>query len=164
MSTPPGNDSHTIWVEQLRGGHPDAAQKLWQAYFERLVRLARQRVQGRMRRVADEEDLALSAFNSFCEGIEAGRFPQINDREDLWRLLVTITLHKVLHLVRDQGRQKRGGLGHVFDSSDRPPEELAAIDRVVGREPSPEFVAQLVRHDPAGKFRNAFMERYVFDR
>src|SRR5262249_52428612 len=131
MSSAAGsNDSPTIWVEQLRTGRPDAAQKLWQAYFERLVRLARQRVQGRLRRTSDEEDVALSAFNSFCQGIEAGRFPQINDRDDLWRLLVTITLHKVLHLARDQGRQKRGGGWNAIDSAGLSHADCAAIDQV----------------------------------
>ena len=138
------DESPTIWVEQLRSGHPDAAQKLWQSYFERLVRLARQRVQGRVRRVSDEEDIALSAFNSFCQGIEAGRFPKITDREDLWRLLVTITLHKVLHLVRDQGRQKRGGPLNLIEATEQSGQERAAVDQIVGREPSPEFVTQLV--------------------
>jgi DNA-directed RNA polymerase specialized sigma24 family protein len=144
MNASSSNDeSPTIWIEQLRTGQSAAAQKLWQSYFERLVRLARQKLQGRPRLASDEEDVALSAFNSFCQGIEAGRYPQISDRDDLWRLLVTITLHKTLHLVRDQGRQKRGGQWTVIESPGSAGDDQA-IDRLVGKEPSPEFVAQLL--------------------
>src|SRR5262245_40236461 len=109
MSDAASQNSVTMWVEKLREGDRDGAQRLWTTYYRRLVGLARQQLEGRVRLVDDEEDVALSAFKSFCRGVEEGRFPQIEDRGDLWNLLVTITLHKVLHLVRDEGRQKRGG-------------------------------------------------------
>jgi hypothetical protein len=71
------------WIGQLKAGDERAAQRLWEDYFQRLVRLARARLQGVPRRAADEEDVALSAFDSFCRGAEAGRFPRLNDRDDL---------------------------------------------------------------------------------
>jgi len=138
------DDSPTLWLQQLRTGQPEAAQKLWEEYFQRLVLLARQRVQGRVRRTSDEEDIALSAFNSFCRGLDNGRYPQINDRDDLWRLLVTITLRKVLHLHRDQGRQKRGGQWRQVEAGGSSSGDGQAIERIVGNEPSPEFVAELI--------------------
>ena len=46
------------------------------------------------RRASDEEDVALSAFQSFYQGIARGRFPQLEDRDNLWRLLITITARK----------------------------------------------------------------------
>src|SRR5271165_6376539 len=67
-------------------------------------------------RAGDLEDVALSAFASFCRGVEGGRFPQLADRDDLWRLLVTITARKALHLARDERNQKRGG-GAVRDEA-----------------------------------------------
>ncbi len=79
----------THWIAQLREGDQVAAQQLWEGYFRRLVGLARGKLQGLPRRAADEEDVALSAFASFCRGVECGRFPQRADRDDLWRLLVT---------------------------------------------------------------------------
>ena len=75
--------SVTHWIQALRGGDPDAAQKLWERYFPRLVGLARKRLQGARRRVEDEEDVALSAFKSFWRGARQGRFPQLADRNDL---------------------------------------------------------------------------------
>ncbi len=53
------------WLMQLKAGDPAAAQPLWERYFHRLVELARQRLTPASRRAADEEDAALSAFDSF---------------------------------------------------------------------------------------------------
>ncbi len=138
----------THWIGQLRAGDPVAAQHLWEGYFRRLVGLARGKLQGLSRRAADEEDVALSAFASFCRGVEGGRFPQLADRDDLWRLLVTITARKALHLARDEHCQKRGGGGAVRDEAalghrDGSAAEDAAIDELLGREPTPAFAAQV---------------------
>ena len=100
-------DSVTVWIASLKAGDADAAQKLWQRYFETLVRLARDRLRGAPRTVADEEDAALSAFDSFVRGAARGRYPRLDDRDDLWRLLVTITARKALRLARDARSQKR---------------------------------------------------------
>jgi len=137
----------THWIGQLRAGDPVAAQHLWEGYFRRLVGLARGKLQGLSRRADDEEDVALSAFASFCRGVEGGRFPQLADRDDLWRLLVTITARKALHLARDEHCQKRGG-GAVRDEAalghrDGSAAEDAAIDELLGREPTPAFAAQV---------------------
>ena len=126
-------------IGQLRAGDQVAAQQLWEGYFRRLVGLARAKLQSLPRRAADEEDVALSAFASFCRGVECGRFPQLADRDDLWRLLVTITARKALHLARDERSQKRGG-GAVRDEAAA---EDAAIDELLGREPTPAFAAQV---------------------
>jgi DNA-directed RNA polymerase specialized sigma24 family protein len=130
--------SVTRWLDPLRAGDPAAAQQLWQHYFGRLVALARQRLRVAPRRCADEEDVALSAFDSFCRNAEQGRFPELADRDGLWRLLVTITARKAAHLVRDEGRHKRGGAARV-DGSDA---ELA-LEEVLSREPSPAFAAEV---------------------
>lgn len=134
--------SPSVWLRQLRGGDNLAAQRLWEAYYRKLVALARRKLEGRERLVDDEEDVALSAFMSFCEGVKGGRFPQLNDRDDLWRLLMTITLHKVLHLVRDEGRQKRGGKEKKAAGGGRD-DPQAAVDQIVGQEPTPELAAEV---------------------
>ena len=68
--------SVTHWINLLKGGERDAVQPLWERYFRRLVGLARARLQGAPRGPADEEDVALSAFNSFFGGVAKGRFPR----------------------------------------------------------------------------------------
>lgn len=138
-SSPDDDESPTLWVVRLRQGDGDAAQKLWQQYFQQLVHLARRRLQNTARRVADEEDVALSAFHSFFRGIERGRFPQIDDRYDLWKLLMTITLNKISHLRRDAGRAKRGGGWKSV-----PLDEIETLKSLVGKEPTPELAAELV--------------------
>src|SRR5512140_3544080 len=90
-----GSITHLLGT--LKAGDLAAAQPLWERYFQRLVRLARQKLRAGRRGGADvdEEDAALSVFHSFCDGAPRGRYPQLDDRDDLWRLLVTITTHKV---------------------------------------------------------------------
>ena len=82
----PADEPITQWIVQLQNGDATAAQRLWEIYFQRLVSLARAKLAVTPRRIADEEDVALSAFNSFFQGVEKGRFPQLADRNNLWRL------------------------------------------------------------------------------
>jgi hypothetical protein len=136
MSAP---GSITVWIDHLKAGDPEAAERLWVAYFGRLVGLARQKLRGQPRAAADEEDVALSAFDSFFRGAEQGRFPRLADRDDLWQLLVMLTARKVCRVVQHERRLKRGG-GNVRHTSALPEEQLAAV---VGSEPTAEFAAQL---------------------
>jgi DNA-directed RNA polymerase specialized sigma24 family protein len=103
--------------------------------------LARKRLGGRQLGIADEEDVALSALNSVCRNAREGRFPQLNDSDGLWRLLVVITGRKALRLLRDQGRLKRGG-GALADHAEADGFEQS-VEEIVGNEPTPEFAAQL---------------------
>lgn len=88
------NDEVTLWINSLKTGDDEAAQLIWQRYFDKLVHLARRRLGTMPRRSADEEDVALSAFDSFCRAARDGRCPKLNDRSDLWKLLITITIRK----------------------------------------------------------------------
>jgi DNA-directed RNA polymerase specialized sigma24 family protein len=134
--------SVSYWIARLRAGDRDAAAPLWECYFRRLVELARAQLEGVPRRAADEEDVALSAFDSFCQGAERGRFPDLLDRENLWRLLVVLTARKAAHLKRDAGRRKRGGGGQTGQRVPRRNEERD-LEQVICREPTPEFAAQV---------------------
>jgi DNA-directed RNA polymerase specialized sigma24 family protein len=138
----PGSVSH--WIAALKGGDPAAAQPLWERYYRRLVALARKKLQT-ARRAADEEDVVQNAFHSFFRAVAQGRFPQLSDRDSLWRLLVVITAHKALRQIDHEYRQKRGGgtpqgrLG-IYTIG---PETEAALVQVVGAEPTPDFAAQV---------------------
>lgn len=79
------NDTVTEWLDRLTQGDEAAAQAVRDRFFDKLVRLAHKSLEGLPRRVADEEDVALSAMGSFYRGVRAGRFPQLNDRHDLWK-------------------------------------------------------------------------------
>lgn len=135
----------SVWIERLKAGDADAAQRLWENYFHRLVGLARVRLQGLVRAAADEEDVALSAFHSFCQGAAQGQFPLLKDRDDLWHLLVVLTARKAVHLQRDQRRQKRGG-GKVLTEADwqaGEENETAGLVQMIGSEPTPQFAAEV---------------------
>jgi DNA-directed RNA polymerase specialized sigma24 family protein len=138
--------SVTVWIDRLRDGDALAAQRLWERYYHQLVRLARADLRAKPRGAVDEEDIALSAFDSFCRGAEQGRFPRLDDRESLWRLLVTIAARKVVDQVEHQCRQKRGG-GRVRSETDLAGSEShaagAGLDRAVDREPTPAFAAMV---------------------
>jgi DNA-directed RNA polymerase specialized sigma24 family protein len=130
------------WLGPLQQGDPEAAQQLWQRYFLSLVQLARQRLRQALRRAADEEDVALSAFDSFCRNAEQGAFPQLQDRHDLWRLLAVITLRKAGRVLRDEGRLKRGGPARTAAAAgDGDPDALLAL--ALSREPTPALAAQM---------------------
>ncbi len=126
--------SVTNLLYRLRDGDPDATSRLWHRYFGALVRLARTRLPGTARRAADEEDIALSALDSFYRGEAAGRFHALEDRDDLWRLLATITLRKVRDAIEYEGRKKRGA-GWSAEST-------VALDDLLAGGPSPEVAAQ----------------------
>lgn len=134
--------SVTGWINELKDGEDAATERLWGRYFDSLARLARARLRAVPRTVADEEDIALSAFDSFFAGVERGRFPQLEDRHDLWGVLVTIARRKAADHAQLQNRLKRGG-GRVHDET-----ALAGADgegfritEFAGAEPAPEVVA-----------------------
>jgi RNA polymerase sigma factor (sigma-70 family) len=134
--------SHSITrcIDMLKRGDRAAAEELWDSYIHRLVALARLRLGGMARRAADEEDVALSAFDSLCRRAEGGRFARLTDRDDLWRILVLITERKAIDLMRREGRQSRGD-GRVVAFSDV---ESQRPDDVVDPGPTPEFAAQVL--------------------
>ena len=139
--------SVTQWIDRLKAADPAAAQKLWERYFRRLVGLARKKLRAAPRRAADEEDVALSAFDSFCRGAGQDRFPRLHDRLDLWQLLVLLTARKASDLAQHERRQKRGG-GAVLDEAALPgpadsSAQGAAFEQIEGPEPTPAFAAQV---------------------
>jgi DNA-directed RNA polymerase specialized sigma24 family protein len=102
--------SVTVWLKHFKTsqGRDEAVCRLWERYFTLLVLCARERLRLRSR-VVDGEDVALSAFDSFVRAAEAGRFPRLEDRNDLWQILLVLTSRKAANVVRDEGRLKKGG-------------------------------------------------------
>jgi DNA-directed RNA polymerase specialized sigma24 family protein len=134
--------SHSItWcINMLKRGDRAAAEALWDSYIHRLVALARARLGGIARRAADEEDVAISAFDSFYRRAERGQFAKLTDRNDLWQILVLITERKAIDLMRREGRKSRGQ-GRVVAFSDVDGQHPGDL---VDRGPTPEFAAQVV--------------------
>jgi RNA polymerase sigma factor (sigma-70 family) len=110
------DDPVTQWIQGLKAGDEAAVAGLWDRYFERLVHLARQKLGSTPRRVADEEDVAVSVFRCLCTGAQHGRLAEMTDRGDLWRVLVTMTMRKTIDQQRRLAGKKRGA-GHVRGES-----------------------------------------------
>jgi len=133
----------TDLLAALREGHSDAADRLWSVYYQLMCELASRRLGKSPHLLADQEDVALSAFKSFCVGVREGRFPTLKDREGLWPLLIALTMRKAVDAIRHETRQKRGG-GNVENSP-----RLAKLDRTVdvlqsmAEGPQPEVAAEL---------------------
>lgn len=131
-------NSITHCIGMLKRGDHGAAERLWTAYIQRLVGLARAKIGGVPRGAADEEDVALSAFDSFCRRAERGQFTRLSDRDDLWQVLVVITERKAIDLMRREGRKSRGE-GKVLRFSES---AGTASFEACDPGPSPEFAAQ----------------------
>ncbi|MEL7497768.1 MAG: ECF-type sigma factor [Planctomycetota bacterium] len=132
------NVSH--WIHLIKDGDSDAANRIWKFYFDRLVRAVRNRLYGQNRAVSDEEDIVLSVFDSFYAAAEKGRFPDLADRDDLWRLLLTMSARKVVDKRRHDQRQRRGGNVAVLPLGG---DEDSVIVEAIGSEPSPEMILMM---------------------
>jgi DNA-directed RNA polymerase specialized sigma24 family protein len=135
MSAP---GSVTQYIDGLRAGDSVAHRKLWENFFHRLVELARKKLRALPRGAADEEDVALSAIDSFCRGAEQGRFPKLDDRDDLWQVLFLLTERKAFDLIEHEGRQRRDWRKVEPATAERSP-----VADLAGREPDPVFAAQV---------------------
>jgi len=123
----PANDSVTLWLNQVKEGERDGVRLLLERYFQRLVQLARSRFQGRPGLAGYDEDVALSAFKSLCLGAERGRFPQLGDRDDLWRVLAVLTVRKAIDVQRRHRDHEHLGEPNLEQLlSDEPSAEMAA--------------------------------------
>src|SRR4051794_28976032 len=95
----------------LRQGDEEAIRQLWLRYFQPLVRLARSRLTTRGGVSSDAEDVALEAFWALCEELagpeSAQRFPTLQDRTHLWKLLACFTARQAFDLARKEGRRRR---------------------------------------------------------
>lgn len=133
-------------MASLQKGDADAAQRLWDRYFEELVKFARERLGATPRQTEDEEDVALSVFDSFCRGAKAGRLAGLKDRHELWWTLLAITRRKVVDRFRDMNRQASGMMTVKPETDmkgDPKSGEKFDLDLLLDEAPSTELLLQL---------------------
>lgn len=124
--------SVTRWIVDFKQGDDSAADLLWGFLKSRLLCLASRRTAGASP-AYDEEDVAITAFTTLCDGLQVGRYDAIADRESLWSLLAVITINRARKLARNENRLRRGGgVTHELDGE-------AALSRSISPDPSPEF-------------------------
>lgn len=130
------NQSNNVseWIKLLEQGNDEAANKIWSTYFPRLVGLARSVLKDRARTDGYEEDIALSALKSFCIRLQDGKFPDINDGDGLWKLLMTITLRKAFKIHRKNARYSDGDvidwLHYIPNREVSPEDAISTIDEI----------------------------------
>lgn len=99
----------TLWLQRIEEQPDEAMQKIWHGYYDKLVHYARKKLGGLPRRAVDEEDVAIAALNSFFQAAKKQRFPDLKDRDDLWKILLTVTARKAGREIRSHLAEKRGG-------------------------------------------------------
>jgi RNA polymerase sigma-70 factor (ECF subfamily) len=115
-------------------GNQQAAQELFDRYVDRLVALARRRLNERMARRVDPEDIVQSVFRTFFARAREGRFA-IEEQDDLCKLLYRLTVHKTLRQVHHHQAAKRNLNQEVVRGLDR-----VECGEPLDREPTPEAV------------------------
>jgi hypothetical protein len=89
-------------------------------------------------------------INSFCGRIARRRFPQLADRDDLWKVLVVTTTREPVVQPQRAGRKKRGG-GRIVDdtvlfvASAGDESSMAGLERIADDAPTHEFAAMMAK-------------------
>ena len=114
---------------------------------------------------------ATGAFESFCAGLARGRFTELGDREDLWKLLVVITARKAAAQVDRAGALKRGGgwrrVDPAHDGAGTASEgDFGLLTRLVAQEPTPEFAAMVAEETRLllGRLEDTQLRQIALDR
>lgn len=129
---PPADFSQSITrlVRDLQDGRTSAVGSLLTLYFERLVDLARKRLQGMPEIANYDEDIALRSFESLCRRVRDPARPlSVASRDDLWRFLAMKTVSRTIDMIR---RHRNGEAGRDEN-----------IQSVLSREPTPEEAAEV---------------------
>ena len=81
-------------------------------------------------------------LRAFVGAAAAGRFKQLQDRDDLWKLLTAIARMKAVDQIRRQTAQRRGGTNVRGESIVAGSDDAGGgLDQLAHGQPTPEFVA-----------------------
>ena len=94
------------WFSDLADGDPETVEQFWKQYGAPMRRVAERQIADRLRTRVDADDIVQSACRTFFRRIGEGEF-DVEDTESLWRLLLTITLHKARMQARFHTRDRR---------------------------------------------------------
>ena len=126
------------WIRLARAGDEFAVRMLWTHCFARVAAFARRKLRGVRLPICDEEDIALSAIKSLCIGLRNGRYGELDDRDELWRLLLVITSRKVVDQIEYTNRKKRD-----VHRTLTPDGSALEIQDALSRAPTPQCEAQI---------------------
>jgi len=133
----PSDPSFDDLKQRLQSGDQQAGSEIFRRYGEQLIRLAAPRLTGLLKQKVDPEDVVQSAFRSFFRAHGEKSFV-LGDWNDLWSVLVTITLRKCRYQVRQFLTAKRD-----MRRESSPPEEGSGVHwQAVASAPTPAEVAE----------------------
>ena len=101
-----GSELTIDWLGNLADGRADAVEEFWDKYGEALQRVAERQIASWLRKRVDPEDVVQSACRTFFRRAGQGDF-SLDNKDDLWKLLLTITLNKVRMQARFHSRNRR---------------------------------------------------------
>ena len=131
--------SVTEWLEALKKGNEHAASKIWDRYVEHLFRVAAKKL-GRLRRgIGDEEDVVVIAFDNFLNRVARSGFSKLDDRDDLWQILVMLTCRHAIDLIRKEAPYLNDQLTVLDSAHDQFDDTIGLVDLVHDQHPPPEF-------------------------
>jgi RNA polymerase sigma-70 factor (ECF subfamily) len=116
----------------LRRGDQQAAQQVFDAYVNSLLKLARKRIGQRLARRVDPEDIVQSVFRTFFRRVKEGQL-RIAEEGDLGKMLTCITTRESLRQVARHKAAKRDC------TREGDPDAPRALAELPAAEPSPEI-------------------------
>lgn len=126
-------------IRLFKAGSESAARELFDRYCERLMKLAKRRIGQRMTSRVDPEDVLQSAFRTFFTRVKNDQFT-FEGENDLFKLLIRLTVHKTLRQVAYHRAAKRNPEVETGQSSDA--QEM--MQQLAANEPSPEVEITLI--------------------
>jgi len=164
-----GSVSH--WLRELKAGDDSAVDAIWTRYYQRVVDFAIRKMKINPDRAVDEEDIAQLTMHRFCLNAASGYYPNLDDRHQLWDLLVVFTLNRIRKHLRACNTLKRCGSANSKspseDSLDADPQRAVltfkraqALEDLESPE-APTIMADMVRYwldrldreDPSGELK-----------
>jgi RNA polymerase sigma-70 factor (ECF subfamily) len=100
------SESSTSLIDRWRQGDQAAADVLYQRYVERLSGIVTAQLADRFRSRMDADDVVQSVCRSFFRRVQEGQF-RFDADDDVWKLLVTISLNKLRNQIRRHSAAKR---------------------------------------------------------
>lgn len=133
------NDSFAEFVRRLKTGDDGLVNELFQRYACRLIGLARNHLDAKLRQKVDPEDVVQSVYKSFFRKLEADQVDMI-DWDSLWYFLTVMTLRKCARHAEHYQAGKRDVRREVATQSD---DSKASWRAVIDREPTPDEAVML---------------------